>query len=58
MKGRQVGEEGSRGIRRDRLLLVGVQCLLQRNTELLAYRLELLKVFCVLTLVLNLEFDA
>jgi hypothetical protein len=39
------------------LLLVGVHDLLQRDAELHAYRLELLEVFCVLALVLDLEFD-
>jgi hypothetical protein len=41
-----------------RLLLIGVHDLLQWNTEFLAERLELLEVFCVLTLVLDLELDA
>lgn len=41
-----------------RLLLIRVHGLLERDTELLAQRLELLKVLCVLTLVLDLELDA
>jgi hypothetical protein len=44
--------------KRDRLFLIGVQRLLQRDTELLAQRLELLEIFCILALVLDLEFDA
>ena len=40
------------------LLLVGVHGLLQWNAKLLAYRLELLEVFVILALVLNLELDA
>lgn len=40
------------------LLLIGVHDLLQWNTEFLAERLELLEVFCVLALVLDLELDA
>jgi hypothetical protein len=39
------------------LLLIGVHGLLQRDAELLAYRLELLEVLCVLALVLDLELD-
>jgi hypothetical protein len=41
----------------DSLLLVGVHGLLEGNAELLADRLELLKVLLVLVLVLNLELD-
>jgi hypothetical protein len=39
------------------LLLIGVHGLLEGDTELLTYGLELLEVLCVLTLVLDLEFD-
>lgn len=39
------------------LLLLGVHGLLQRDTKLLAYGLELLEVFLVLALVLDLELD-
>jgi hypothetical protein len=38
-------------------LLLRVHGLLQRNTELRTYRLELLEVFCVLALVLDLELN-
>lgn len=40
-----------------RLRVVGVHGLLKRDTEFLAYRLELLEVLLVLVLVLDLEFD-
>jgi hypothetical protein len=39
------------------LLLVGVHDLLQWNAKLLAQRLELLEVLCVLPLVFDLELD-
>ena len=39
-------------------LRLGIEILLQRNAELLAQRLELVKVLLVLALVLNLGLDA
>lgn len=40
------------------LLVVGVHGLLERDAELLTYRLELLEVLLVLALVLDFELDA
>jgi hypothetical protein len=42
----------------DRLFLIRVQRLLERDAEFLTQRLKLLEVLCVLALVLDLEFDA
>ena len=55
--GRKHGDSGYAQPAPLHLLLIGVQGLLEGNAELLTYGLELLKVLCVLTLVLDLELD-
>jgi hypothetical protein len=54
----RVGNAGGSGsFQPSHLLLIREHGLLQRDAELLTYRLELLEVLCVLALVLDLELD-
>lgn len=52
------GREGRYCCDASSLLLLRIHGLLQRDAELLTYRLELLEVLLVLVLVLDLELDA